>query len=395
MILIDNKFSNKFIAKYSTNITVLLNNTLYPAYLKANNVPIAFQDFYTANLNDIIIGTPDKLKHIADDLFLTFPIIEETYQPKKFYSGYPSSLRRIVAQMAHLKLNKKDDKKKFTLLASKLLPILESFIKSKRSHCLPGLLSIITASKSLREQSDIYALIYSLVRGRATVTSGIPDWVKNLSSLFDYSKISANLLFDLCSNINIAVCPMCNESNIEVIHKGKHRPVLDHFFAKSRHPLFGMSLYNLIPCCDTCNSTFKRDFETWYPYHANPYQQGVGSTPLFNLKAFTTASLYQGGRLQNKANNKINIIPQHNDIDNNMRLLKTELVYNRSVPLQKLSHLLAVIGQYQNGMYPKHSVDAVLELFDYDNARHALADPYRKLKYDTINAFLPAFVVKF
>lgn len=395
MILIKDPFSNNFITRYLTDITALLNNTLYPAYLKANNAPTDFQTFYTANLNDIITGAPDKLKKIANDLFLKFPIIEETYQPKKFYCNFPSLLTSIIAQMEQLKLNRKEDKNKFTSLANNLFPILEDFSNSKKSHYLPGLLSIINASKSLREQGDIYALIYSLVQGRATVSSGIPDWVKNLSLLFDYSKISANLLFDLCSEIDIAVCPMCNESNIGVIHQGKHRPALDHFLAKSRHPLFAMSLYNLIPCCHTCNSTFKRDFETWDPPHANPYQQGVGSTPLFNLKAFTTASLYQGGRLQNKANNKINIIPQHNDIDNNMRLLNTELVYNRSVPLQKLSHLLTVIGQYQADMYPKHSVDAVLELFDYDNERHALADPYRKLKYDTINAFLPAFVVKF
>lgn len=55
-------------------------------------------------------------------------------------------------------------------------------------------------------------------------------------------------------NINIDTCPYCNRNYIYTLtNKGKIKPEIDHFFPKSKYPYFGISFFNLIPSCQTCN----------------------------------------------------------------------------------------------------------------------------------------------
>lgn len=74
-------------------------------------------------------------------------------------------------------------------------------------------------------------------------------------------------------------CPYCNAESIYLINKqikrktqsAFGRSAFDHFLPKVRYPFLSVSIYNLIPACDRCNSKFKRDdFKTslfmWNPY---------------------------------------------------------------------------------------------------------------------------------
>ena len=74
-------------------------------------------------------------------------------------------------------------------------------------------------------------------------------------------------------------CPYCNAESIYLINKRIKRKTqsafgkssFDHFLPKSRYPFLSVSIYNLIPACDRCNSKFKRDnFKAplfmWSPY---------------------------------------------------------------------------------------------------------------------------------
>ena len=63
--------------------------------------------------------------------------------------------------------------------------------------------------------------------------------------------------------LGIKVCPYCNMNYVVPIYgiKGKARADLDHFYAKHVYPYLSMSIYNLVPACKVCNSSFKRGKE--------------------------------------------------------------------------------------------------------------------------------------
>lgn len=49
------------------------------------------------------------------------------------------------------------------------------------------------------------------------------------------------------------VCPYCNRDYINSRGKTAAGAQLDHFYSKSKYPVFAVSLYNLIPVCGNCN----------------------------------------------------------------------------------------------------------------------------------------------
>ena len=58
--------------------------------------------------------------------------------------------------------------------------------------------------------------------------------------------------------LGIRTCPYCNRGYIGV-SKGRLLGVqLDHFYNRNKYPFLAVSLYNLVPCCGTCN-LIKRD----------------------------------------------------------------------------------------------------------------------------------------
>lgn len=57
---------------------------------------------------------------------------------------------------------------------------------------------------------------------------------------------------ELVKKLQISVCPYCNRNYIN--SNGSKTPAqFDHFFNKDSYPILALSLYNLIPCCPTCN----------------------------------------------------------------------------------------------------------------------------------------------
>ena len=64
---------------------------------------------------------------------------------------------------------------------------------------------------------------------------------------------------EIASIINLKTCPYCNAALTIVanssIGKKKARFQLDHYYAKSKHPLFCISFFNLIPSCGNCNQS--------------------------------------------------------------------------------------------------------------------------------------------
>lgn len=70
---------------------------------------------------------------------------------------------------------------------------------------------------------------------------------------------SSKLLAEVLKQNEMKCCPYCNADYVYAITMGtKSMSVpLDHFLPQSKFPLFGVSLYNLIPSCTRCNSYAK------------------------------------------------------------------------------------------------------------------------------------------
>lgn len=73
---------------------------------------------------------------------------------------------------------------------------------------------------------------------------------------------------ELVRKLEITVCPYCNRNFIS--SDGEKSPVqFDHFYNKSKYPIFALSFFNLIPCCSVCNHwKATKDFQI-SPYDKN------------------------------------------------------------------------------------------------------------------------------
>lgn len=106
--------------------------------------------------------------------------------------------------------------------------------------------------------------------------------VEIIKLAFDYQKynkdISAHIRDYFRLNDFTKICSYCNmEPAIHKINKAGQQVrsyELDHFYDKSRYPLFCYSLFNLVPSDHTCNVTNKGDTKFSDDYHLNPHFMG-------------------------------------------------------------------------------------------------------------------------
>lgn len=99
-----------------------------------------------------------------------------------------------------------------------------------------------------------------------------------LNRIFDYKKFSSKdnpgySAYCLAHKLDICTCTYCNRMYTKTVLKPHKvtRPEFDHWFAKSRYPMLGISFFNLIPSCNTCNSTVKGSTEMKLKTHLHPY----------------------------------------------------------------------------------------------------------------------------
>ncbi|RJW41651.1 hypothetical protein DXC92_14255 [Clostridiales bacterium TF09-2AC] len=66
-------------------------------------------------------------------------------------------------------------------------------------------------------------------------------------------KDGKSLRVRLVGNTGLTVCPYCNRDYINARARNASGAQLDHFFSRSKYPVFAVSLYNLVPACGNCN----------------------------------------------------------------------------------------------------------------------------------------------
>ncbi|WP_176523952.1 hypothetical protein [Bacillus cereus] len=118
---------------------------------------------------------------------------------------------------------------------------------------------------------------------------------EEIKKVIDYELIKPDERHQILYNYGIEVCPYCNRNYISKYKKNgmlKTTADLDHFYPKSKFPLFSLSLYNFVPSCQICNSRFKlaKGVEI-----INPYTQKIDYNKLkfeYTFKAGSTVGIF-------------------------------------------------------------------------------------------------------
>ncbi len=122
---------------------------------------------------------------------------------------------------------------------------------------------------------------------------------------------------------HIRYCPYCNAVMVYALKRNDndntYKSAFDHFYPKSRYPFLGLSLYNLIPACDRCNSKFKLGMYKEVLGTFNPYLNDVDSATRFVLIGLTN-EMKQGGESADAL--KIKLMSRSNAKNNVDTLLK-------------------------------------------------------------------------
>ena len=119
---------------------------------------------------------------------------------------------------------------------------------------------------------------------------------KKLEKAFRYQDFRNNKLVELSEWLNIKVCLYCN-SQYTLVVRNQSRIIanfqFDHFFPKNKYPYLGISLYNLIPSCASCN-LHKSGKEWNLEQLTHPYYENFHELFEFTLKTKKQLRLLNG-----------------------------------------------------------------------------------------------------
>lgn len=109
---------------------------------------------------------------------------------------------------------------------------------------------------------------------------------QNIEQVFAYTKFRySERAKKFAQKLNIKTCLYCNTQSTLIIEKQKKVKLLfqfDHFYAKKKYPFLSVSMYNLIPCCGSCNiSKSMSDFKCSDSFH--PYEKDINTAFKFEI----------------------------------------------------------------------------------------------------------------
>ena len=175
--------------------------------------------------------------------------------------------------------------------------------------------------ESIKDDSNFKIEIDKLKNGKKS---------KNIFLIDAYKKLRTKYGKELIEKTGVTVCPYCNRN---FVNNGKDRAMaqFDHFFDKKTFPLFAISLYNLIPCCSSCNHTKQSESISFSPYD---YDFRTDDMLTFNY-CLETVNKY---RIEINTNENIidcNGKKRKNPIASNIEVLQLREQYNLHTDLLK------------------------------------------------------------
>lgn len=158
--------------------------------------------------------------------------------------------------------------------------------------------SILSLEAKLYERIRLSELKNGISITNEEFKNKIAGFLKYIFNYSSFSKIEPTEPwgpYQLISGLNHSVCVYCNSQFIFTVFRNKTdekkklkiRPSLDHFFPKKLHPVLGLSIFNLIPSCHTCNSSLKSDVDCTLEKHIHPYIDDLDELGYFEREFYS------------------------------------------------------------------------------------------------------------
>lgn len=147
-------------------------------------------------------------------------------------------------------------------------------------------------------KKDIYEIIKE-INNNLKVSKN--DMFESMANIFNYDNFCSNRGWNrrmLLAELGVNVCPYCNRQYITncIDEKMIHLTTadIDHFYAKSIFPYLGLSLYNMVPSCQICNSRLKMQEDFYRKPRIYPYEESFGSAAKFIIDNDTDIKVVLG-----------------------------------------------------------------------------------------------------
>ncbi|MFG6356203.1 MAG: hypothetical protein K1W26_05170 [Acetatifactor sp.] len=122
--------------------------------------------------------------------------------------------------------------------------ILAPYDKIKRAY------QYIESSKSVME-NECFGINNPGKSKKTPLYKKLYDTYGKVSQSLIDNKVKMNVF--LVQQTGFTVCPYCNRDYINCRSEKLTGAQLDHFYPRSRYPVFSLCLYNLVPVCGNCN----------------------------------------------------------------------------------------------------------------------------------------------
>ena len=168
--------------------------------------------------------------------------------------------------------------------------------------------------------------------------------------------------FDFLKSLNIRFCPYCNADTIfatSIVKNNKTvkiKSAFDHYYPQSKYPYLAISLYNLIPTCDRCNSNIKGNRELSLKKNTHPYVDNFHDGIVFQNKIKTST-----GFTGETDSFEIKLLPRGKDKGLSERAEETARFFS--------------IEQIYNALFKEEAADVIKKIYiDVDSYRNHLKE---------------------
>ncbi|ENB2089577.1 hypothetical protein D0258_004444 [Vibrio alginolyticus] len=226
---------------------------------------------------------------IWDSLNPTLSNNSKIYKKSSLIGRLEKSIKKINSSDKNFIYNHCDNNKSNALVLLKYLNYLKADNYKKLKETIIS--NPEKLEKLMSEAKDYLpdGLLFNYTNNGVKQT-GIGKFLSN--TLFNYTnyrskEFSHNFFKEI--GFDSATCPYCNESKVKIVKKrGSSNKTkllfhIDHFYPKSIFPYFSLSIYNHIPSCDSCNTSYKRDNIFIIKTHVHPYHESFHDIYTFKL----------------------------------------------------------------------------------------------------------------
>lgn len=298
--------------------------------------------------------------------------IDDHYKAVNGYLTSSKTLRRKRTKMEKLVSNFSNNKfnlehlikADFKTISNDIVPLWDNFTdKDKRQ--------VQTVCKLFKRYYGYFTTdTYSVSKG---------------SSLVAYN---SNTMFN---QLDIKVCPYCNENYTYHFENGKRNFDLDHFYSQKDYPVLALTRYNLVPSCKECNF-YKRSSKDRL---LSPYENyKVNDVIRWGIKIKSSRFLVDQNEFTINVRFKSNLEDLKN-IENNISVLNLEERYQqrndlvidmlRKKQIYNVDFINDLFRQYEGTLFSTKS-DVVSMIYNASLKESEFSNrPFSKLLYDIFN----------